>query len=154
LKQLHPHSAELARLSDTDLVPAQLHQDIRNRKVVDWNGAAIGHIDDLFIDEKERKVRMLQIRAGGFLGLGERHFLLPVDTITNVTDAEVRVNETLEHIVGSPVYDPKLIAVPTQSAWGPYYGYYGLSPFWDNGYVYPHFPTSEDETVRRDRFIR
>ena len=154
MKQQTPHDSELARLSDTDLVLAEGHQDIRNRKVIDRHGAEIGHVDNLFIDQRERKVRMVQVRAGGFLGLGERHFLLPVDAITNVANGEVHVNVTLESVVGSPVYDPSLISAPTQESWGPYYGYYGFTPYWSAGYMYPRFTSSQDESARQDHFVR
>jgi sporulation protein YlmC with PRC-barrel domain len=136
------HDSELARLNDTDLILADYKQDIRGCEVVDRHGNAIGHVDDLFIDEAERKVRMLQIRAGGFLRLGERHFLLPVDAVTGITDRVVHVNVTLEHVVGSPAYDPRLEVAPTPTTWGPYYGYYGLAPYWGPGYLYPQFPIS------------
>lgn len=138
-------TTELEKLSDTSLTLGDPAQDIRNRKVVDAHGEDIGHVSALFIDQDERKVRMLEVRAGGFLGLGDRHFLLPVDAITSVTKGEVHVNQTRERIVHSPVYAPTLIEAPTQKYWEPYYGYYGLSPYWGSGYLYPHFPiTSED----------
>jgi len=148
MEQQPVHDSKLERLSDTDLMLADERQDIRDRKVVDRHGKEIGHVADLFIDEQERKVRMLVIRAGGFVGLGERHFLLPIDVVTEVAKGEVHVNVTLEHIVGSPVYDPSLIEAPARDAWGPYYGYYGVAPYWGAGYTYPGFPMSQ--TVRPD----
>jgi sporulation protein YlmC with PRC-barrel domain len=127
-------------LSDTGLVLSELGQDIRGRKVVDQHGSDVGHISGLFIDEGERKVRMLELRAGGFIGIGERHFLLPVDAITSVDKHDVHVSESGERITHSPVYDPTLVVAPTPDYWEPYYGYYGLSPYWGNGYMYPTFP--------------
>jgi len=94
---------------------------------------------------------MLAIRAGGFLGLGDRHFLLPVDAITSVTKGEVHVNQTRDRIVRSPVYDPTLVETPTQEYWEPYYGYYGLSPYWGSEYMYPHFPIVSEEPSRDER---
>ena len=138
-------NAALENLNDTDLALADLNQDIRGRNVVDLHGDAIGHVSDLFIDEDERKVRMLEVRGGGFLGLGDRHFLVPVDAITNVMRSEVRVNQTREHVVHSPVYDPSLIKLPAVDFWEPFYGYYGLSPYWGTGYLYPGFPLSLEE---------
>ena len=129
----------LETLSNTGLELADSSQDIRHRKVVDVHGAAIGHVSDLFIDPDERKVRMLEIRAGGFLGIGDRHVLLPVDAITSVSKDEVHVNESRERLVRSPAYDPTLIDEPTQQYWEPFYGYYGLSPYWGAGYMYPEF---------------
>jgi len=143
-QQRHSKSAELARLSDTGLALSDPSQDIRGRKIVDRHGADIGHISGLFVDEDERKVRMLEIRAGGFLGIGERHFLLPVDAIMKIDNDEVRVNETRERIVRSPVYDPKLVEAPTREHWEPFYGYYGLSPYWGDGYMYPTLPGMRD----------
>jgi sporulation protein YlmC with PRC-barrel domain len=135
-------NTELEKLKDTGLELADLAQDIRNYKVVDTHGEGIGHVSALFIDRDKRKVRLLEVRAGGFLGLGDRHFLLPVDTITNVENREVHVNQTRERIVQSPVYDPTLVEVPTHDYWEPYYGYYGLSPYGGLGYMDPQFPIS------------
>jgi sporulation protein YlmC with PRC-barrel domain len=151
MKQQPPNDLILAKLKDTGLSLADRDQDIRGRKVVDLHGEEIGHVSSLFIDQDERKVRMLEIRAGGFLGFGDRHVLLPVDAITNVTEGEVRVSETRERIVQSPVYDPALVEAPTpQQYWEPFYGYYGLSPYWGNGYLYPTFPMSREETLLHD----
>ncbi len=136
---------ELININDSDLVLADASLDIRKRKVIDRNGRDIGEIDDLFIDRNERRVRLVQVKAGGFLGLGERHFLIPVDAITAVSHTgipEVHVNVTLEHIIGAPIYDPHLVKAPAQDAFEPYYGYYGFSPYWYPGYSYPSFSTS------------
>jgi hypothetical protein len=98
---------------------------------------------------------MLEIRAGGFLGIGDRHFLLPVDAITKVAKAEVHVNETLERIVLSPVYAPALVEEPIpQKHWEPFYGYYGLSPYWGDGYLYPTIPMSTEENLLHDHSHR
>jgi sporulation protein YlmC with PRC-barrel domain len=153
MAQRHEHNSELARLSETDLVLANDNEDVRGRKVVDRQGKEIGTVADLFIDVQERKIRMIQIKAGGFLGLGERHFLLPADAITQVTKTEVRVNATLDRIVGSPAYDPQLIVAPGPEPWGSYNGYYGISPYWGMGYAYPGFPISEEESTH-DRYVR
>ena len=140
----HPTNTELEKLSDTRLTLDDSSQDIRNRKVFDRHGEEIGAVNDLFIDPVERKVQMLEVRAGGFLGIGDRHFLLPVNAITSVTAGKVHVNQTREHIVGSPVYDPALIVAPTREYWGQYYGYYGMSPYWGSGFMYPTYPISRE----------
>jgi hypothetical protein len=97
-------------------------------------------VTDLYIDEPEKKLRMLEISAGGFFGLGARHILLPVDAITAIGKDEVHINQTLDHVVQSPTYDPSLIERPAREYWEPFYGYYGLSPYWNTGYMYPQFP--------------
>lgn len=148
-QQQHASNSALEKLKDTGLTVADSDQDIRGRKVVDQNGADIGLISALFIDTAERTVRMLEIRAGGFLGVGDRHFLLPSDAITSVTKDKVRIRETRERIVHSPVYDPTLVPAPTHQSWEPYYEYYGLSPYWEVG-MYPGSPVLDNETSVHD----
>lgn len=140
---------ELEKLSDTGLVLADRMQDIRGHTVRDSHREEIGHVSGLFIDSELRKVRMLEIRVGGFLGIGNRHFLLPVDAITGVSHDEIAVDETRERIVASPVYDPALIVEPFEQSWEPFYGYYGLAPYWSPGYQYPQFPTSRGDIALR-----
>jgi sporulation protein YlmC with PRC-barrel domain len=84
----HTTNLKLEKLSDTNLTLAHTAEDIRGRKVLDASGSDIGHVSALFIDRGERKVRTLEIRAGGFLGLGDRHFLLPEEAITSVVEGE------------------------------------------------------------------
>ncbi len=132
-------NAPLHKLGDTDLVLADLRQDIRGRSVIDQDGKPVGHVRMLFIDAAERKVQMIGIAGGGFLGVGDQHFLLPVTAVTKVDEKVVHVNETAARIKNSPAYDPKLETVFEPSYWGPYYGYYGRSRYWDNNYHYPNY---------------
>ena len=150
----HVNNDVMQKLNDTNLTLADSRQDIRGRKVIDRHGEEIGHVSDLFIDEAERNVRMLQISAGGFLGLGDRHFLLPVDAISTVGKDEVHIDQTREHVVNSPAYDPKLIARPSREYWEPYYGYYGLSPYWGTGYMYPGVPLYPEDHTPGARGLR
>jgi sporulation protein YlmC with PRC-barrel domain len=145
--QRHDNIA-LKKLSETNLDLADPSQDIRGRKVIDRDGSETGHISALFVDEADRRVRMLEISGGGFLGMGDRHYLLPVDAIERVTKDEVRISETRERVAGSPAYDPELVDVPTRENWEPFYGYYGLSPYWGTGYLYPNFPMTTEESNR------
>jgi sporulation protein YlmC with PRC-barrel domain len=140
----HPPHAELEKLGESGLELDDSTQDLRGRKVVDRDDAAIGHVSNLFIDRGERKVRMLEIRTGGFLGMGERHVLLPVDSIVRVSKDVVTVRDLRAHVAASPAYDPHLVPDPTQEAWAPFYGYYGATPYWDSAYTYPRYPAFDD----------
>ncbi|MDQ3043943.1 MAG: PRC-barrel domain-containing protein [Chloroflexota bacterium] len=126
--------ANLVKLGDTTLTLGDDAQDVRGRTVLDRSGSEIGTVDDLMIDEEEVKVRFLRVGAGGFLGLGERHFLIPVDAIAQIAADQVHIDQTRERITGSPDYDPSLVA---ETYWNDLYGYYGYSPFWGAGYRYP-----------------
>ena len=122
-----PDNNALVKLSDVNLTVSDPSQDVRGRKVIDRHGEDIGHVSGLFIDQHERKVRMLQVTAGGFLGLGERHFLIPVEAISSITADVVRVNQTRQHVVNSPAYDPTLEQIRSREFWGSYYRYYGYT---------------------------
>lgn len=150
MSQSQQTNAELAKLSETGLTLADSMEDIRGRKVVDASGEDIGHVSALFIDRGERKVRMLEIRAGGFLGIGDRHFLLPAEAITKVAEGEVHINQTRDRVVHSPAYDPALEVAPTPEYWGSYYGYYGLSPYGGAGFMYSNFSHPERESRREE----
>lgn len=130
--------AVLVHLADTDLMPASEADDVRGRKVVDRNGDEVGDVDDLVIDPDERRVRFLQVGAGGFLGLGEQKQLIPVDAVKSVDDDAVHIDTDRERVAGAPAYDPRLIQEPQY--YQGLYDYYGYSPFWAPGYVYPRYP--------------
>ena len=138
-----PADFGLEKLSDAGLTLADPSQDIRGRTVVDHQGEQLGHVSGLFIDTKERKVRVMEVRAGGFLGLGDRHFLLPIETVLSVTADEVHVGETRERILGAPVYDPMLIERPTAASLQSHYDHYGVSPSWSTGGTSSDSPTHQ-----------
>lgn len=129
--------AFLTRMSDTSYRFTNSEEDIRGRKVLDRSQDEIGKVDDLFIDTGEGKIRFLEISSGGFLGLGETKFLIPVDAITSINETEVHIDQTREKIAGAPRYQPELVdaALLTDT-----YDYYGYMPYWGVGYSYPAFP--------------
>ncbi len=131
-------SKTLVKLGKTDLTVADPREDIRGRTVVDRAGAEIGHVDGLLLDQQESKVRFLEVAAGGFLGLGERRFLIPVDAVTRIDADQVHVDQTRERITGAPAYDPDL--ADADDYWNDVYGYYGYPPYWGEGYAYPAYP--------------
>jgi len=132
IRTTHP---SLIKVSDTDLVVAEPDYDIQEFDVVDKHGLEIGKVNDMMIDTEEKKVRFINVASGGFLGIGEKTFLLPVDAITSIEDHKVHIDRTRHQIVGGPVYDPKM--VERLDYWKSAYGYYNFGPFWSQGYIYP-----------------
>ena len=124
----------LLDLDDTDLTVADPKDDVRGAKVVDRDGEEVGDVDGLLIDDQEKRVRFLQVGSGGFLGLGKKERLIPVDAVTAVDDA-VHIDMTRQHVAGSPEYDPTI-----ERQCGGYYDYYGYTPYWAPGYAYPAYP--------------
>lgn len=109
--------------------------DVRGREVKDKDGAGIGKVADLLVDEQEHKVRFLLVEHGGFLGFGEKKTLIPVDAVTKITEDEVLIDQAGERVAAAPGYDPDL--VDDRAYHANLYNYYGYAPYWGAGYMYP-----------------
>jgi sporulation protein YlmC with PRC-barrel domain len=117
----------LVRLSDSGLVLEDLAQDVRGLDVYDEDGDQIGTVDDLYADTEERKVRFLDVGAGGFLGLGERRFLIPVEAVREVREDRVVVAHKRRRVAQSPLFDADVV-VPQPAYQDELYEYYGYLP--------------------------
>lgn len=131
-------TAKLVRLSDTNLTLEHAAEDVRGFKVIDAGDADIGHVDDLIIDDQHKKVRFMVVAAGGWLGIGEKKFWIPVDAVTRIHGEHVHVDTTAEHVKNAPGYDPELTS--SKPYVNDVYTYYGIAPYWGAGYVYPPYP--------------
>jgi sporulation protein YlmC with PRC-barrel domain len=125
---MHPTRAGigLVRLGDSDFVPANPEDDVRDKDAYDAQGQRIGSVEDLYIDRQEREVRFLEVGAGGFLGIGEKRFLVPVEAVTQVTEDRVTIEpERTEKVDGPGPFDTKVAPPPTDEPpdadpWLPY----------------------------------
>jgi sporulation protein YlmC with PRC-barrel domain len=131
-------NSTLLRLSETNLTVLDPSEDVRGLTVLDRDNEEIGQVDDLLVDDGEHKVRFLEVSSGGFLGLGARTFLIPVDAITRIHNDHIHIDQTREHVAGAPEYDPKVVR--ERNYYEEVYGHYGYSPYWGPGYAYPAFP--------------
>jgi sporulation protein YlmC with PRC-barrel domain len=108
---MHPALAGvgLVRLSDSDFVAANPEDDLCGKGVYDPHGQRMGSVEDLYIDRQEREVRFLEVGAGGFLGIGERRFLVPVEAVTRVSEDRVTVEpDRTEKADGPAPFDTKV----------------------------------------------
>ena len=128
--------ATLVRLDDIDKTVADKGSDIRGRKVFDKNHQPLGKIEGLLVDDKEHKIRFLEVGSGGFLGLGEAKSLIPVDAITEINEDEVHIDPTAEKVAGAPGYDPAL--ANQTHFYENTYGYY-YTPLWGINHTSPNY---------------
>ena len=108
---MHPTLAGigLVRMGDSGFVPANPEDNLRGKDVYDPHGQRMGSVEDLYIDRQEREVRYLEVGAGGFLGIGERRFLVPVEAVTRVSEDRVVVEpERTEKADGPAPFDTKV----------------------------------------------
>ena len=100
----HEHTAspvaelKLVRLSDSGFSLRDRASDVRGLGVFSRNGERIGNVKDLYVDTVEREVRFLDVGAGGFLGLREKRFLIPVEAVTNFREGGVTVDQSREEV--------------------------------------------------------
>jgi sporulation protein YlmC with PRC-barrel domain len=131
---------KLLRLSKSGLQLSTAAEDIRGYVIVDEKDHEIGHVDDLLIDDTQKRVRFILAADGGFLGIGEHRMVIPVDAITRIHKNHVYIARSLDHVAAAPRYDPKVDHEQQTPLFSNVLGYYGFLPFWAAGYSYPGFP--------------
>lgn len=120
---------ELVKLNYSDFRLVEPEQDIRGLDVYDRDGDQIGSVEDLYADTDAREVRYLDVGAGGFLGLGEKHLLIPLEAVTDREDNRVNINRHRDQVLGSPPFDADV--VPATDYQRDLYDYYGYPyPAW------------------------
>jgi sporulation protein YlmC with PRC-barrel domain len=116
----------LVKFSDSDFRLSERWEDIRGKDVYDVNGDEVGSVKDLYVEPEERDVRFLDVGAGGFLGIGDKHFMVPVEAITDVSEDRVTISQGREKVMGAPDFDTDV--VPEAAYQREVYGYYGYPP--------------------------
>ncbi len=99
----------LVKMSDSGFGVKSRESDIRRLGVFNRDGDQIGSVEDFYVDTQEREVRFLEVGAGGFLGLGEKRFLIPVEAVTNFREGGVTVDQSREEDSESPPLDTKIV---------------------------------------------
>ncbi len=129
-------NATLYTLGDRGQTVDGSANDVRGREVKDKDGAGIGKVAELLVDDQEKKVRFLLVEHGGFLGFGDTKTLIPVDAITKITEHAVFTDQSRERVATAPGYAPDLIA-DDRPYHASIYSHYGYPPYWSQGYMYP-----------------
>jgi sporulation protein YlmC with PRC-barrel domain len=144
---MHPTRAGigLIRLGESDFVPANLEDDLRGKDVYDEGGQHVGSVEDLYVDRQEREVRFLEVGVGGFLGIGEKRFLVPVESVVKVAEGWVAIEaDRTEKVEGPAPFDTKVAPPPAddhraEDYASPPYGDTGRTPDrLDMGWYGPH----------------
>ena len=99
---------------------------IYNRK-----GESLGSIEDVMIDKVSGRIAYAVAGFGGFLGIGNRHYPLPWDTLKYDTAmGGYVVDLDREVLEGAPSYSDTDVAGWQDPAWNRrVYDYYGTEPY-------------------------
>ncbi len=116
----------LVNLNGIDLHLEEPWQDLRGLDVYDVNDDQIGSVEDVYVDREQRQARLLDVSAGGVLGVGKKHFLVPVEDVQRDVDGErVTVEHPKDKVMESPEFDPE--DGPKSDLQRAVYAYYGHS---------------------------
>jgi PRC-barrel domain len=69
----------LTRLAFTQH-PRPPQHELRQRGVFDSGDRLIGHVVNIYVDD-DRNFQFVDVAMGGFMGLGKKHHLVPVEAI-------------------------------------------------------------------------
>lgn len=133
----HATGISLRKLRDTDLVCINYVEDIRGDRVVDSEGGAVGEVDTLFVDDRERKIRFLRVEPDRQFQTGGGTILIPVDAVKRIRRRVVHIDRPRAQLAVAP-RDLSLLTAEEDVEL--LYRYYGFQPFWTAGYAYPPYP--------------
>jgi sporulation protein YlmC with PRC-barrel domain len=125
---MQDEDATLERLVDSPLTLADNERDLRHYDVYDVDGQNVGSVHALYVDRRERRVRFLEVKGGGVLGIGDRSILVPIDAVERYDEQGVYLGHPGSRLAQAPAYDPEL--VEDRGYWESLYGWYGYTPYW------------------------
>lgn len=103
-------------------------------KVVNTEGQQLGNIKDLMIDLDDAQIAYAVLSFGGFLGLGDKLFAIPLEALTfGSEDHTVVLDVDREVLKNAPGFDKDHWPDSAQYEAGwllDIYEYYGYSPYW------------------------
>ena len=98
-------------------------RDLIHRTVTDRDNYLVGYVRDLLIDELDWKLRFLHVTVGGHLGIGDKHFLIPIEAVERVSEGFVTIEQGRAKVEGAPELDPNILLQPDLRR--EIYDYYG-----------------------------
>ncbi|HSK87140.1 MAG TPA: PRC-barrel domain-containing protein [Anaerolineales bacterium] len=103
-------------------------------RVVNTEGELLGNIKDLMIDLDDAQIAYAVLSFGGFLGLGDKLFAIPLEALTfGSEDHTVILDVDKEVLKNAPGFDKDRWPDSAQYEAGwllDIYEYYGYSPYW------------------------
>ena len=103
-------------------------------RVVDTAGEPLGNIKELMIDPDDGQVAYVVLSFGGFLGVGDKLFAIPLEALMFGADEQTVVLDVDKDVLkDAPGFDKDHWPDTTQYEAGwllDIYEYYGYSPYW------------------------
>ena len=91
---------KLARLEFTQH-PRPPQHELRQRGVFDSGGSLIGYVENIYVDD-EGTFRFVDVAMGGFMGLGKKHHLVPVEAVAERTRLSITLTLDQQTVESAP----------------------------------------------------
>jgi sporulation protein YlmC with PRC-barrel domain len=115
-------------------------KSISGTPVENPQGENLGHIEDLVVDIDTGHVAYAVLSFGGFLGLGDKLFAIPLEALqfrsptergTAASNQLFILNIDKEQLKNAPGFDKDNWPNMADRSWGnDIYSYYGYQPYW------------------------
>ena len=83
--------------------PRPPHQELRQKSVLDSGSRHIGDVGNLYVDDN-RDLQFVDVVTSGFLGLGKKHHLVPVEAITDEGPGSVTLGVDQGTVESAPAF--------------------------------------------------
>jgi hypothetical protein len=95
-------------------------------------GEDLGKIEDLMIDLDFNRVGYVVVSFGGFLGIGDKLFAVPLEALTlDAPNHEFILNVSRERLENAPGFDKDNWPNTFDRSWGAsVFEHYGHKPYW------------------------
>ncbi len=81
--------------------PRPPHAELRLRRAFDSGGRYVGDVENLYVDN-DRTLHFVDVVTSGFLGLGKKHHLVPVEAITDESPGQITLGVDQQAVEGAP----------------------------------------------------
>jgi len=89
--------------------PAPPVHEIRQKSLLDSRGRFVGTVANLYVDEDGRQLHFVDVVTSGFLGLGRKHHLIPVEAVSEEDPGSITLAVEQETVEKAPAFpDPHI----------------------------------------------
>jgi sporulation protein YlmC with PRC-barrel domain len=119
----------------TNIKTVMSASSLKGNKVMNSAGEDLGNIEDFMIDLKSGCLTYAVLSFGGFLGMGDKLFAIPMEAFSLDEDNQCFIlNVSKDKLKNAQGFDKSNWPDFADQTWGScIYDYYGYKPYWKSG---------------------
>ena len=88
--------------------PRPPHHELRQKNVLDSGSRELGEVANLYVDD-DRELHFVDVVTSGFLGIGKKHHLVPVEAIASEDPGSITLEVDQQTVESAPTFpDPEV----------------------------------------------